>query len=69
VWQVDAEPTAAQNEALAGIERDSASALQRWDDFKKTELPALNRALKQSQAPEIDLHSDPDQHEAELDEE
>jgi hypothetical protein len=58
IWQADAEPTSAQAEAIAGIDRDSGDALKRWDALKKTELPALNRLLRESQAPEINIHAD-----------
>ncbi len=55
VWQVDAEPTAAQQEALAAVERDSADVLKRWHEFKASELAALNRLLHKSNAPEIQI--------------
>ncbi len=55
IWQVDAEPTAAQSEALAAIERDYADVQKRWKDFTMSELPALNQQLKNAQAPEIKL--------------
>ncbi len=53
VWQVDAEPTASQQEALAVVERDSAEVLKRWNDLKNSDLPALNRLLRESNIPEI----------------
>ena len=56
IWQADAEPTSAQAEAMASIDRDSNDALKRWDELKNTELPALNRLLRESQAPEINIH-------------
>ena len=58
VWQVDAPPTSSQVEALAGVERDNANVTNRWNDFKKTDLPALNRLLHEAQVPEIQIPSD-----------
>ena len=59
VWQADAEPTAAQMEALAREERDAASVLKRWDEFKSSDVPALNSVLRGAKAPEIVLESEP----------
>ncbi len=53
VWQVDAAPTAAQTDATASVERDAKSVKGRWDAFKSSELPALNRALREHNLPEI----------------
>jgi photosystem II stability/assembly factor-like uncharacterized protein len=69
VWQADAEPTAAQMEALALTERDSADLLKRWSNFKNTELPALNRLLRESKVPEVQVESDLHQEEPQADEE
>jgi photosystem II stability/assembly factor-like uncharacterized protein len=69
VWQVDAEPTASQREALGAIERDSADVLKRWHEIKSADLPALNRLLRESKAPEIQLGKDIPQTELEGDEE
>jgi len=69
IWQSDAEPTAAQTQALAVTDRESTDVLRRWDDFKRSELPALNRALKQSNVPEVDIHANFTQEEVEVDEE
>ncbi len=59
VWQVDAEPTTSQLQALATTEHDSADVQKRWNEFKSTDLPVLNRQLRQSQVPEITIESDP----------
>jgi photosystem II stability/assembly factor-like uncharacterized protein len=67
VWQVDAEPTSAQEEAIAAADRDSSDDLKRWNEFKSADLPTLNRLLRESQAPEIDLHADFIQEEVEVD--
>jgi len=57
VWQADAEPTSSQMQALAAIERDSAGIMKRWSEFKSSELPALNRQLRESKTPEVQLES------------
>jgi len=69
VWQPDAEPTSAQMDALAAKDRESPDVLKRWDDFKKTELPALNRVLKEAKIPEINLQTDLAKEDPGLDEE
>jgi photosystem II stability/assembly factor-like uncharacterized protein len=69
VWQVDAEPTAAQMEALAATEHDSADVLKRWNEFKNTDLPAFNRLLREAKAPEIVLDSNLHATEPQTDEE
>lgn len=58
IWQVDAAPTSSQAEALGTTEHDSADLMKRWNDFKKTDLPALNQLLRQTQLPEIQIQSD-----------
>jgi photosystem II stability/assembly factor-like uncharacterized protein len=69
VWQVDAEPTTSQLQALATTDHDSANVLKRWNDFKSADLPALNRQLRQSQVQEITIESDPHHDEPMTDEE
>jgi len=69
IWQADREPTASQKEALATIEREQASVLKKWSDFKAAELPSLNRQLKDSNHPEIQADPDPRHEESQLDEE
>ena len=69
IWQPEAEPTAAQTEALQAIEKNSSEMLKRWNEFKNTDLPALNRRLRESQVPEINLKADTNHPEIELDEE
>jgi photosystem II stability/assembly factor-like uncharacterized protein len=53
VWQVDAEPTTAQLQASATIDRDREDVMRRWNEFKQTDLPAMNRLLRQANIPEI----------------
>ena len=45
------------------------SLLKRWNEFKSTDLPALNRQLRESHIPEIELQRDIHHDETETDEE
>jgi hypothetical protein len=69
VWQADAEPTSSQMEALSATHRDSADVMKRWSDFKNTDLPALNRLLRESKVPEVQLEANLPQEESQADEE
>jgi hypothetical protein len=69
IWQVDAEPTAAQSAAIEAVERDAADALKRWDAFKTTDLPAFNRELRAVKFPEVQIESDRHKEDAAMDEE
>ena len=69
VWQADAEPTSAQIEALSATERDSSDVMKRWNDFKNSDLPALNKMLRESKAPEVKLDADLHPEESQMDEE
>ena len=69
IWQVDAEPTISQSEAANVAERDASDAMKRWDTLKTTDLPDLNRSLKQANLPEVKIESDPHQEESGMDEE
>ena len=69
VWQVDAEPTASQMQALTQTEHDGTDVLKRWNDFKAADLPALNRLLRESKVPEVNLQADLHQDEPQIDEE
>jgi hypothetical protein len=69
VWQVDAEPTSSQTEALSAVEKDSSDVLKRWAEFKNTDLPALNRQLRESKVPEVQLEKNIHQDEPQVDEE
>jgi photosystem II stability/assembly factor-like uncharacterized protein len=59
VWQVDAEPTAAQSAAIASAERDAADLMKRWQSLEMTDLPALNRALSGANLPELKIEANP----------
>jgi photosystem II stability/assembly factor-like uncharacterized protein len=69
VWQVDAEPTASQTEALSAVEKEGIDVLKRWTEFKNTDLPALNRQLRESKVPEVQLEANIHQDEPQVDEE
>jgi photosystem II stability/assembly factor-like uncharacterized protein len=69
VWQVDAEPTAAQSEAAAATERDASDVMKRWDTLRTADLPALNRALGGANLPAVKIDSDPHKEEGGMDEE
>jgi hypothetical protein len=69
VWQVDAEPTAAQSEAVGAAEHDALEVLKRWDALKAADLPALNHALRDANLPELQVESDSHQEEVDVDEE
>jgi photosystem II stability/assembly factor-like uncharacterized protein len=69
VWQVDAGPTSSQMEATSTVERASADAVKSWNDFRSSELPALNRQLREARLSEIQLESNLPQEESQIDEE
>jgi len=69
VWQADAEPTSSQMEAMATTDRDDADVMKRWNEFKNSDLPALNRQLREANAPEIQLESNTQSEEPQADEE
>ncbi len=69
VWQVDAELTASQSDAIAAVEHDASDAMKRWDALRTADLPALNRALSGANLPEVKIESDPHQEESGMDEE
>ena len=69
VWQADAAPTSAQMDALTSAEHDHADVMKRWEEFKASDLPALNHQLHDAQTPEIRLDSDPPAEEPQADEE
>jgi photosystem II stability/assembly factor-like uncharacterized protein len=69
VWQVDAEPTTAQLQASGTIAHDREDVMRRWNEFKQTELPAMNRLLHQANIPEINPQAPVQQDEPPGDEE
>jgi hypothetical protein len=69
VWQADAEPTAAQSEAVAANEHDALEIMKRWDALETSDLPALNRELRAANLPEVQVESNPHQEDSGMDEE
>jgi photosystem II stability/assembly factor-like uncharacterized protein len=69
VWQVDAAPTTSQMDALAATQHDGTDVLKRWSEFKNADVPALNRLLRESKVPELQLEADLHQDEPQVDEE
>jgi hypothetical protein len=67
VGQADAAPTAAQRSAAVDTERDLSAVMKRWEDIEKSDLPALNRQLKNANLPEIHLESKPPTGESQTD--
>jgi hypothetical protein len=59
VWQADAEPTSAQTAAADKTEHESADVLARWNQLKNSDVPALNRVLRQGQVPEVQIEASP----------
>jgi hypothetical protein len=69
IWQADSEPTITQSGAASAIDHDASVAMQHWNALKNSDLPALNRALRSANLPEVQLQSDPHQEDAGMDEE
>ncbi len=69
IWQADAEPTASQTKALSSLETESAEVLKKWNQFKSEDLPALNRQLHDAKITEIQLETNPQSNESEVNEE
>ncbi len=59
VWQVDAEPTVAQTQAIASTESEAAEAMKSWESVQSSGLPALNHALAGANLPEVKIESNP----------
>jgi len=59
IWQADAEPTSSQVKAAEKTEHESTEVLTRWRELKNTDVPALNKVLRQSQAPELKIETEP----------
>ena len=58
VSEVDTTPTAAQGEALEGIDHHFSEVMKRWNEIK-AELPALNGRLRRLNHPELRLRPQP----------
>ena len=69
IWPVDAKPTSSQMEALQNTAHASAEVLNRWTEFKNTDVPALNRLLQELKVPEVQIETEPHAAESAVDEE
>ena len=69
VWQVDAEPTVPQGDAVAAAERDMKDVMARWNAVKASDLPALNKSLHGANLPEVQMPTDVSVQETQSDEE
>ncbi|HET9407345.1 MAG TPA: glycoside hydrolase [Candidatus Sulfotelmatobacter sp.] len=69
VWQVDAAPTSAQMQGLAGMQRNSAEMLKQWKEFQTSDLAKLNQQLRGANLGEIKPIVDPHAAEPQTDEE
>jgi hypothetical protein len=69
VWPVDSEPTLSQMEALTIIERDHTEVMKRWNEFKTSDLPELNRQLRDGGLSEINPQSNLSSEDPQTDEE
>jgi hypothetical protein len=59
----DATPTVAQANAVAENEKSFAAVMKQWKDLKTTEIPALNKQLRDASLPEIALEAKPTEEE------
>jgi hypothetical protein len=59
VGQADVAPTAAQVTAAADAEHELSPLLTRWEEIRKSDLPALNGQLRSANLSEISLESKP----------
>jgi len=57
VWQVDAEPTSSQMEAMEAVQRDGKEVLARWNELKTNGLADLNRSLRDNNVPAIQVQT------------
>ena len=69
VWQVDAEPTAAQSSAITTTEHSTGEVMRRWEALRTSDLPPLNRDLRAAHLQEVQTEVDTHKEEAPLDEE
>jgi photosystem II stability/assembly factor-like uncharacterized protein len=57
--QVDANPTAALLAAAADLQAEEKEVLPGWEDFKRKQLPAMNRELQSQHHPTIQANRQP----------
>jgi photosystem II stability/assembly factor-like uncharacterized protein len=58
----DANPTATLLATIAHVEEEAKGAIPRWEDFKKTQLPQMNRLIESEHGTPIE----PDRHPADM---
>jgi photosystem II stability/assembly factor-like uncharacterized protein len=64
VWQADAAPTSSQTTAETKLAADSADVLKRWQELKNSDLPAVNKLLRDANIHELRLESSQPQDDA-----
>jgi photosystem II stability/assembly factor-like uncharacterized protein len=69
VWGVDAGPTTSQTAAINAAEHSASDVMKRWNELKTSSVPELNRVLRESHAPEVNVEAPPPHEEADVDEE
>jgi len=57
--QADAIPTAALLAAAAHVEEEAKEVLPRWENFKQTQIPEMNRQLQREHHPAIQPNQRP----------
>jgi hypothetical protein len=60
IGQADAAPTVAQQQAVAQLGQQVSAAVRKWEQFKKSEIPAMNERLRIEHLPSIDLNRQPE---------
>jgi len=61
----DAKPTRAQAGSSVEAEHDLALVMEQWEELRTTDLPTINRQLRDANLPEIHPEQKPDQDESE----
>jgi photosystem II stability/assembly factor-like uncharacterized protein len=69
VWQADPEPTSPQSEAAAITEHEEPDVMNRWHALQTTDLPALNRVLREANLPQVRIESGEHKEDVVMDEE
>jgi photosystem II stability/assembly factor-like uncharacterized protein len=67
IGQADTAPTAAQVNAAADAEHELSGVMKRWEEIRKSDLPAINGQLRGANLGEISLESKPQTDDAQAD--
>ena len=59
VSNVDAAPTASQQQAASSTEKEAREALEHWEKWSKSDLPSLNAAIKAANLPTLNAQLAP----------